>query len=1070
MTKLSIKKICSLVIVCALITTSFLIMNVPVVSAVDTTPVRINSDSDFDASHNVSSGNGTEGNPYIIENLCINGSGAGYCFYIGNTTKFFIIRNCSFYNASGICSNPYFLDSAIIFINVSNGMIYNNTLYYNNHSGIYLYQSDDNDVEDNEIYSNVQNGIYIAESDIITIEENIVYSNSEYGIVTQCCNNNTISYNTVSSNKYGIVLAGANSRDHIVINNTATDSTYYGIYLSSTKYTNVSYNNVSANDQSGIKFSTSQYNDVYTNLISSNGDHGIHFVISSTYNSIIENNISSNEDYGVYITSNYNSVYHNAFIDNNDDSTQGYDSGTSNEWDNGYPSGGNFWSDYSGNDDYSGPGQNATGPDGIGDTAYSIAGASSSDDNYPLIAVDEDKDGLPYYEEIDVGTDPIRNDTDFDGLWDGWHDDNTNGICDTGETWGEEQYDTNPLSIDTDGDDMFDYFEAINGTDNGGWQDPTVNNTKYAIIISAQNASSGEELWWNDIVEMNSILVDNYGYKPDNVYFLYSNGTDYAGTDDLTEYAATRENLDTVCEEINNSITSTDFLFVWVLTHGAWDGTHSLFGLWNLSTNKLDDTYATMLRDDEFAGDKSDYLGNKYLGDISNYARRVIILNPCDSGGFINDLSNSKTITMTSSKILYGADECDNWDINGDNFTEGGTSHLEFPFHTLGALKQDYLDPAVGFLDADTDDNSYISLMEVFNYNWLNNSRRKFCSRTQDTTEIAQYDDNGDGISNQNWTSNYTTETNNGILPVNGDGALGAKTYIGEYSEFKLNISQWHNYTTMKDELESFEDEFSDIMKIYDLGDSYQNREMLAVKISDNPDQNETSEPDILIDGAHHGNENISREIPIYCLHYILEKYNMDSTIKNLVDNNEIWIVPMVNPDGVTANTRYNSRYIDLNRNYDIEWVKYYDGSYNCHNGYPYDSTNASFSENETMAIRDLAYSHDFDTYASYHTTDNNYILFPWGCYDYSTSDDATFEHVGNRLKSLTNYTLLQLYDWDSFYKNGTSTDWLYNYSACLSYTIEVNDYDGIPESMISYYCKFQVPVCLYLIDMAEYF
>ena len=76
-----------------------------------------------------------------------------------------------------------------------------------------------------------------------------------------------------------------------------------------------------------------------------------------------------------------NSIYHNNLINNAQQAVD--DSENGNKWDNGYPFGGNYWSDYTGSDLYSGPDQNISGSDGIGDTNYSID--SNSIDNYPLM-------------------------------------------------------------------------------------------------------------------------------------------------------------------------------------------------------------------------------------------------------------------------------------------------------------------------------------------------------------------------------------------------------------------------------------------------------------------------------------------------------------------------------------------------------------------------------------------------------------------------------------------------------------------------------------------------------------
>ena len=97
-------------------------------------------------------------------------------------------------------------------------------------------------------------------------------------------------------------------------------------------------------------------------------------------NSISGNNITNN-DYGIYLRDSLcNVVYHNSFIDN---TFQTYVYSSNSKWDDGYPSGGNCWSDYSGVDLYSGPYQNVTGSDGIGDTPYIID--SDNQDNYPFM-------------------------------------------------------------------------------------------------------------------------------------------------------------------------------------------------------------------------------------------------------------------------------------------------------------------------------------------------------------------------------------------------------------------------------------------------------------------------------------------------------------------------------------------------------------------------------------------------------------------------------------------------------------------------------------------------------------
>jgi len=140
----------------------------------------------------------------------------------------------------------------------------------------------------------------------------------------------------------------------------------------------------------GVYLGLCDNNTVEGNIIKGCGE-GI-MVESSSYNKIIENTIMSNHR-GIRLTtaahipegppsppSYYNIIYHNNFVNN---SLQASDYGITTIWDDGYPSGGNYWSDYNGTDLYSGVYQNETGSDGIGDAPYIID--ENSIDNYPLM-------------------------------------------------------------------------------------------------------------------------------------------------------------------------------------------------------------------------------------------------------------------------------------------------------------------------------------------------------------------------------------------------------------------------------------------------------------------------------------------------------------------------------------------------------------------------------------------------------------------------------------------------------------------------------------------------------------
>jgi len=184
------------------------------------------------------------------------------------------------------------------------------------------------------------------------------------------------------SNCIGITLSG---RVNVTIRNTQIKVFTYGVYLINSYYSSIIGNNIENNNRSIILGSSSN-NSISGNNLTANKYDGIAFAYvlggsSSNYNSIIGNNITNNMCGIRFLSSSSlgNMIYHNNFIDNH----QQVSTGSANIWDGGYPSGGNYWSDYIGTDLFSGLYQNETGSDGICDAPYVIDG--SNRDNYPLM-------------------------------------------------------------------------------------------------------------------------------------------------------------------------------------------------------------------------------------------------------------------------------------------------------------------------------------------------------------------------------------------------------------------------------------------------------------------------------------------------------------------------------------------------------------------------------------------------------------------------------------------------------------------------------------------------------------
>ena len=256
----------------------------------------------------------------------------------------------------------------VVLASTTNSTITKNNITENDWEGIRLsWSSNYNTISGNNITNNYH-GIELYESSYNTISGNNITQNNQYGILLDRSTYNAISGNNITNNEGGIALVGT-------------------LFHRST-YNAISGNNIT-NNEYGIRVDRySDYNSISGNNITNNGC-GVELAWFSDYNSISGNNITNNE-YGIRVDrySDYNTIYHNNFVDNTE---QVYSDGSRNVWDDGYPSGGNYWSDYVDVDFYGGPYQNETGSDGIWDHPYIIDDYNK--DRYPFL----EPSGWPEY-------------------------------------------------------------------------------------------------------------------------------------------------------------------------------------------------------------------------------------------------------------------------------------------------------------------------------------------------------------------------------------------------------------------------------------------------------------------------------------------------------------------------------------------------------------------------------------------------------------------------------------------------------------------------------------------------
>ena len=226
----------------------------------------------------------------------------------------------------------------------------------------------------------------------------------------------------------------------------------------------------------------------------------------------------------------------------------------------------------------------------------------------------------------------------------------------------------------------------------------------------------------------------------------------------------------------------------------------------------------------------------------------------------------------------------------------------------------------------------------------------------------------------------------------------------------------------------------------WSIGQSHLGNDLWCFRVSDNPDTDE-AEPEILIDGMHHAREIMASEFPIMFAEYLAKNYGTDPEITWLLDNRELYIVPIVNPDGVLYNEetdpagggmwRKNMRDngdgsfgVDPNRNYPYMWGYDNSGSSPDPESILYRGPSAG-SEPEVQAMMGLINSHRFVTHNTVHTY-SNLTLYPWGYDTVLNPDAAAFTLMGAEMCKYNGYVYGTPLEAIFYAVNGGTIDWAY--------------------------------------------
>jgi carboxypeptidase D len=257
-------------------------------------------------------------------------------------------------------------------------------------------------------------------------------------------------------------------------------------------------------------------------------------------------------------------------------------------------------------------------------------------------------------------------------------------------------------------------------------------------------------------------------------------------------------------------------------------------------------------------------------------------------------------------------------------------------------------------------------------------------------------------------------------------------------------LGSYHNYASLTSELQDYADAYPDICRLYTLGESVQSRELWVMLITDDPN-NEEDEPEFKYISTMHGDEPLGTEMCLYFIDMLLTEYDTNDRITDLVNSTEIWVVPLMNPDGLELGSRYNAGGYDLNRSFPA---------------YPEDFTGNLFDGEplgdagrppEVAHIMQWTAQNSFILSANFHTG-ALVVNYPYddddkGSVDSPTPDDLLFEEVSRR------YSMYNLPMWNSphfpdgitngaawYSISGGMQDWDYRYASCNEVTIEISN------------------------------
>lgn len=267
------------------------------------------------------------------------------------------------------------------------------------------------------------------------------------------------------------------------------------------------------------------------------------------------------------------------------------------------------------------------------------------------------------------------------------------------------------------------------------------------------------------------------------------------------------------------------------------------------------------------------------------------------------------------------------------------------------------------------------------------------------------------------------------------------------------SIDEYHSF------LQSMASQYPELCQVHQYGSSVQNRPLYVLKISDNVSQNE-AEPEVKLIASIHGDEPIGYDMLIRTIQALLSGYGSDARFTNIVNNTELWVSPLMNPDGYVLGQRYNANGVDINRNFPMP-----EGSSHP-DGYAHSP--------ETLAMMDFSAQHNFCIGINFHSG-ALVMNYPWDYTHTLAADNALLRDLSLSY-SMHNSPMYNSSEFAQGITNGAAwyvitgsmQDWNYGFTSNMELTAELGNTKWPPASTLDTYWSQNQESILSFIEYAQ--